>query len=82
MSPGCGACTTGTVVTRLGISFPPDWVGEWTFTVGESADDVFRAGVVTNYESIVLYPMIDTVVFGDDGARTLSALPLDVMRAG
>lgn len=67
---------------EMGISFPPDWVGEWTFTVGESADDVFRAGVVTNYESIVLYPMIDTVVFGDDGARTLSTLPLDVLRAG
>ena len=67
---------------EMGISFPPDWVGEWTFTVGESADDVFRTGVVTNYESIVLYPMIDTVVFGDDGARTLSTLPLDVLRAG
>ncbi|CAN5404823.1 ectoine hydrolase DoeA [soil metagenome] len=67
---------------ELGISFPPDWVGEWTFTVGESTDDVFRTNVVTNYESIVLYPMIDTVVFGDDGARTLSTLPLDVLRAG
>lgn len=67
---------------EMGISFPPDWVGEWTFTVGEVSDDVFRAGVVTNYESIVLYPMIDTVVFGDDGARTLSTLPLDVLRAG
>lgn len=67
---------------EMGISFPPDWVGEWTFTVGESTDDVFKAGVVTNYESIVLYPMIDTVVFGTDGARTLSTLPLDVLRAG
>ena len=67
---------------ELGLSFPPDWVGEWTFTVGEPSDDVFRSGVVTNYESIVLYPMIDTVVFGEHGARTLSALPLDVARAG
>lgn len=67
---------------ELGISFPPDWVGEWTFTVGEDTTDVFRAGMVTNYESIVLYPMIDTVIFGADGARTLSKLPLDVMRAG
>lgn len=57
-------------------------MGEWTFTVGEYTDDRFRDGVVTNYESIVLYPMIDTVVFGEDGARTLSALPLDVLRAG
>ncbi|ANW63389.1 peptidase M24 [Mycobacterium sp. djl-10] len=67
---------------ELGISFPPDWVGEWTFTVGESNDGTFRAGVVTNYESIVLYPMIDTVVFEQHGARTLSTLPLDVLRAG
>lgn len=67
---------------ELGLSFPPDWVGEWTFTVGEPSDDVFRSGVVTNYESIVLYPMIDTVIFGEHGARTLSSLPLDVLRAG
>ncbi|OBF25530.1 M24 family metallopeptidase [Mycobacterium sp. ACS4331] len=67
---------------EMGLSFPPDWVGEWTFTVGEASQDRFEAGTVTNYESIVLYPMIDTVVFGADGARTLSALPLDVMRAG
>lgn len=67
---------------ELGISFPPDWVGEWVFTVGEDSDDVFRAGVVTNYESIVLYPMTDTVVFGETGARTLSTMPLDVLRAG
>ncbi len=67
---------------ELGLSFPPDWVGEWTFTVGEPSEDVFRTGVVTNYESIVLYPMIDTVVFGEHGARTLSTLPLDVLRTG
>ncbi len=67
---------------ELGISFPPDWVGEWTFTVGEATADVFEAGTVTNYESIVLYPMIDTVVFEKNGARTLSGLPLDVARTG
>ncbi|ANI38041.1 M24 family metallopeptidase [Mycolicibacterium vaccae] len=67
---------------ELGLSFPPDWVGEWTFTVGEPSEDIFRTGVVTNYESIVLYPMIDTVVFGEHGARTLSTLPLDVLRTG
>lgn len=67
---------------EMGLSFPPDWVGEWTFTVGEHSDDTFEAGTVTNYESIVLYPMIDTVVFEADGARTLSKLPLDVQRIG
>ncbi|MBC9936525.1 MULTISPECIES: Xaa-Pro peptidase family protein [unclassified Leucobacter] len=67
---------------EMGLSFPPDWVGEWTFTVGEQTNDLFETGTVTNYESIVLYPMIDTVVFGESGARTLSQLPLNVLRAG
>ncbi|MDI6023183.1 Xaa-Pro peptidase family protein [Leucobacter sp. UT-8R-CII-1-4] len=67
---------------EMGLSFPPDWVGEWTFTVGEDSPDVFEAGLVTNYESIVLYPMIDTVVFETGGARRLSKLPLDVERIG
>lgn len=67
---------------ELGLSFAPDWVGEWTFTVGEKTDDRFVSGTVSNYESIVTYPMIDTVVFEEGGARTLSRLPLDVQRAG
>lgn len=68
---------------EMGCSLPPDWVGEWHFTVGDDdCEDVFEAGMVTNYESIVLYPMIDTVVFEEGGARTLSALPLDVLVAG
>lgn len=67
---------------ELGLSFAPDWVGEWTFTVGERTSDRFVAGTVTNYESIVMYPMTDTVIFEADGARRLSRLPLDVLRAG
>lgn len=67
---------------ELGLSFAPDWVGEWMFTVGEETDDRFVAGTVTNYESIVMYPMTDTVVFEQSGARTLSKLPRDVLRAG
>jgi hypothetical protein len=38
--------------------------------------------MVTNYESIILYPMTDTLVIGPQGGRTLSSLPLDVLRAG
>ena len=68
---------------ELGIAFPPDWVGEWHFHVGEKANDaVFVEGMVTNYESIILYPMTDTIVIGPQGGRTLSSLPLDVLRAG
>jgi Xaa-Pro dipeptidase len=64
---------------ELGISFPPDWVGEFVFDVEEEdPDGVFEAGLVTNYESIVLHSMIDTVVFEPDGARLLSSLPREL----
>lgn len=61
---------------ELGLSFPPDWVGDWIFTVAdETTDDVFEAGMVTNFESIVHFSLIDTLVYEEGGARTLSALP-------
>lgn len=68
---------------ELGISFPPDWVGEWLFTVDdENPEEVIEAGMVTNYESIVLYPMIDTVVYEVTGPRFLSMLPRQLLVAG
>lgn len=68
---------------ELGLSFPPDWVGEWHFSIDDvEPEGVIEAGMVSNYESIVAYPMIDTIVYGEDGARTLSGLPLDVLVAG
>jgi Xaa-Pro aminopeptidase len=62
---------------EMGIAFPPDWVGEWKFTVvgGETDDRLFEAGMVTNFESMCGMSLIDTVVYGDHGATTLSALP-------
>lgn len=63
---------------ELGLSFPPDWVGNWLFTIDdEETDDVFEAGMVTNFESVVHIPLIDTVIYEAGGARTLSSLPLD-----
>ncbi len=61
---------------ELGLSFPPDWVGEFVFTVDdEDPEGCFRAGMVTNFESIIHYPMIDTVVYEATGARTLGTRP-------
>lgn len=65
---------------ELGIAFPPDWVGEFVFTVDdEDPDDVFEAGMVTNYESMIHHVMIDTVVYEAGGARTLSRLPHQIL---
>jgi Xaa-Pro aminopeptidase len=65
---------------ELGLSFPPDWVGEWYFSIDEvEPEGVIEAGMVSNYESIILYPMIDTIVYGAEGARTLSKVPLDIL---
>jgi Xaa-Pro dipeptidase len=58
---------------ELGLSLPPEWVGEWVFSVGdEDPEGVIEAGMVTNFESRVLYSMIDTLVYEDTGARVLS----------
>lgn len=67
---------------ELGVSFPPDWVGEWYFTVDdESPDGVFETGMVTNYESMIAFVTTDTVVYEADGARTLSSLPFGILVA-
>jgi Xaa-Pro aminopeptidase len=72
---------------EIGIAFPPDWVGEFAFNVAdESPDGIFEANLVTNYENILRvegvaggYPQLaitrDTIVYGPDGARRLSAIP-------
>ncbi len=67
---------------ELGVSFPPDWVGELLFTVDdENSEDVFEAGMVTNYESMIAFVTTDTVVYEQDGARTLSKLPHELLVA-
>jgi Xaa-Pro dipeptidase len=60
---------------ELGISFYPDWVGEFVFQVDqESPEGVFEEGMVTNFESITGPYLIDTFVYERDGARRLSKL--------
>ena len=73
---------------ELGIAFPPDWVGEWMFeAVGGVAPGVIEAGMVSNFESVILYEddygkacetsNIDTIVYGEEATRTLSSLPYE-----
>lgn len=65
---------------ELGLSFPPDWVGDWLFSASqEDNDQIFERNMVTNFESNVLFMLIDTVVYTDAGVETLSRLPLDLM---
>jgi Xaa-Pro aminopeptidase len=61
---------------ELGVSFMPDWVGEFVWsTEDDETDAVIEAGLVTNYETGAFLAMIDTVVFEESGPRFLSALP-------
>lgn len=65
---------------ELGISFPPDWVGEFLWSCHDhETDAVIEAGLVTNMESCVFLAMVDTVVFEDGGARLLSGLPREIL---
>lgn len=65
---------------ELGISFPPDWVGEWLFTVNSDEDQgVIEDGLVTNYESIIGLGLLDTLVYQTSGTRTLSKIPHEIL---
>ncbi len=58
---------------ELGISFPPDWVGDFVFTVDEEdPEGYFRSGMVTNFESIFGTFLIDTVIYEEHQARVLA----------
>ena len=65
---------------ELGVSFPPDWVGEFTWSImEEDSTAIVEPGLVTNFESIAFLAMVDTVVFEDSGARFLSSLPREAL---
>jgi Xaa-Pro aminopeptidase len=68
---------------ELGIGFPPDWVGEWMFSVDDvDSDDVFEDGLVMNYESRAGLCLIDTFVIGPAGTERLSSVPREILIAG
>jgi Xaa-Pro dipeptidase len=66
---------------ELGLSFPPDWVGSFYFSVHEETPEgVIQENMVTNYESnFAPVELIDTLVYRADGGETLSALPLELL---
>jgi Xaa-Pro aminopeptidase len=65
---------------ELGISFPPDWVGDWLYTVNsENEPGVIEEGLVTNFESIIGLGILDTIVYQSTGTRTLSKIPHQIM---
>ncbi|MFC7766084.1 M24 family metallopeptidase [Leucobacter soli] len=69
---------------EMGIAFPPDWVGEWKFTVvgGEDDDRVFEAGTVANFESMCGIGLLDSFVIEEDKTSLLSKLPHEIMVVG
>jgi hypothetical protein len=67
---------------ELGIAFPPDWVGELVWTVEEQTEGTFRAGEVTNYESVLGTALIDSFVLEGARARWLTHFPAELIVVG
>ncbi len=79
---------------ELGIAFPPDWVGEFEWSVAEENEEgVFESNMVTNYENTFRnespdfeFAQIafsrDTLVYDQNGARRLSAIPVELIVLG
>ena len=68
---------------ELGVSFMPDWVGEFCWDIqDEETEDVIEAGLVTNFESCAFVAVVDTVVFEETGPRFLSSVPREVLVVG
>jgi len=73
----------------LGIAFPPDWVGVFSYAPGtDSGDRNFPPGTVVNYESDFylpqgagLSPIMDTIIVNEYSAEILSKIPQDLIVA-
>jgi len=66
---------------ELGLSLPPDWVGDFYFCLTDEnyLDRVFEDGMVTNFESFFNAALIDTIVYKKEGLRTLSKIPAELI---
>ena len=65
---------------ELGIAYPPDWVGAYTFDIYDDIDDMetrFVPGTVTNFETG--FGCIDTLMFKESGAYVLGKTTRDLM---
>lgn len=69
---------------ELGLSLPPDWVGDFYFHYQDTKylDRVFEENMVTNLESLFNTWLIDTLVYTPSGCRVLSNTPLGLMAIG
>jgi Xaa-Pro aminopeptidase len=69
---------------ELGLSLPPDWVGDFYFNLRDDKylDRVFEENMVTNFESLFNTWLIDTCVYGKNGTRLLSKTPLALIPVG
>ncbi len=72
---------------ELGCSFPPDWVGSFSYDVElDPGDAAFLNNTVVNYESDFYLPrgagmslLIDTMIFGDGGLELLHKTQRDLI---
>jgi Xaa-Pro dipeptidase len=72
---------------EMGLSFPPDWVGEFRYSIGtDPGDQVFAPGTVVNHEAQFFMPdlrgysiIIDTALFTEKEAYWASRVPRELM---
>ncbi|MBM3583827.1 MAG: aminopeptidase P family protein [Alphaproteobacteria bacterium] len=66
---------------ELGLSLPPDWVGEFYFHAHDTKylDRVFEDNMVTNFESLYNTALIDTCVYTRSGTRFMGKTPLELI---
>jgi len=67
---------------ELGVSMPPDWVGEVVWDVEEETEGVFLENEVTYYFGALHTLQCDVYVYEKDSARRLSKVPLDLIVIG
>jgi Xaa-Pro aminopeptidase len=62
---------------ELGLSLPPDWVGDFFFNMldNEYLDRVFEPGMVTNLEILYGTALIDTLIWHADGVENPTSTP-------
>ena len=65
---------------ELGLSLPPDWVGDFYFNLRdvkpEYTERVFEPGMVTNFESLYGTALIDTLIWHEKGVEILGTSKL------
>jgi Xaa-Pro dipeptidase len=72
---------------EMGLSFPPDWVGEFRYSSGsDPGDQVFTSGTVVNHEAQFFMPdlkgysiIIDTILFTEEEAHWASKIPHELI---